>query len=73
MAQISLGEWDRLMSAGATTYTVGPVTKPEAVFASRAEAEQAAAEGDGKFIQSDGHTGHQFTTPENESEPEPEA
>jgi hypothetical protein len=46
------------------------VTKPEAVFASRAEAEQAAAEGDGTFIQWDGPKGHQFTTPEYESEPE---
>ncbi len=73
MAQIPLGEWDRLMSAGATTYAVGPLTKPDAVFASRAEAEQAAAEGDGKFIQWDGHTGHQLMAPEYESEPEPEA
>jgi hypothetical protein len=42
------------------------VTKPDAVFASRAEAVQAAAEGDAKFIQWDGHTGHQVTASEYE-------
>jgi hypothetical protein len=72
MAQITMGEWDRLMSEGATTYAVGPVTSPHAVFASRAEAEQVAAMLDGKFIQWDGARGHQFTidSPEFESEPE---
>jgi hypothetical protein len=53
---------------GCDTYAVGPVTKPEAVFASRAEAEQAAADGDGKFIQWDGHTGHQCTAPDPDAE-----
>ena len=61
MAQITLGEWDRLMSAGETTYAVGPVPSPLAVFVTRAEAEQAAALLDGKFIQWDGPTGHQLT------------
>ena len=72
MAQITLGEWDRLMSAGETTYAVGPVPSPLAVFATRAEAEQAAALLDGKFIQWDGPTGHQLTidSPDFQWEPE---
>lgn len=73
MPKITLSEWDRLMAEGATTYAVGRVTKPAAVFASRAVAGQAAAEGDGRFVQWDGHTGHKFTAPEYESEAEPEA
>ena len=73
MAQITLGEWNRLMSAGETTYAVGPVPSPLAVFATRAEAEQAAALLDGKFIQWDGPTGHQLTIDGPDFQVEPEA
>jgi hypothetical protein len=73
MAQITLGEWDRLMSAGETTFAVGPVTTPYAVFANRTEAEQAAALLDGKFIQWDGPKGHQLMIDSPDFLPETEA
>ena len=73
MPQIIMREWDRLMSAGETTCAVGPVPAPHAVFVDRAEAEQAAALLDGKFIQWDGATGHQLTIDSPEFQREPEA
>jgi hypothetical protein len=73
MAQLTLREWDRLMSAGETTYAVGPVTTPHAVFANRAEAEQAAALLDGTFIEWAGPHGHQQTIDSPEFQFEPEA
>jgi hypothetical protein len=73
MAQLTLGQWDRLMSAGETTFAVRPLCTPHGVFATHAEAEQAAALLDGKFIQWDGPTGHQLTIDSPDFQLEPEA
>jgi hypothetical protein len=68
MSQITMAEWGQLRTQGATTYAVGPVPGKCSVFTGRTEAEQAAAEGDGTFIQWDGTTGHQVTVPDVEME-----
>jgi hypothetical protein len=62
MSQLTMTEWDRRMAEGETTYAVGPVPGRCVVFSTRTEAEQAAAEGDGLFIQWDGRHGHQVET-----------
>jgi hypothetical protein len=59
MSAVALADWGSLMDAGVTTYAVGPVPGPQAVYADRAEAEAAAAEADGTYIEWCGHTGHQ--------------
>jgi hypothetical protein len=79
MSALSLAEWGRLMDAGATTYTVGKVPGPYAAYLDRADAEAAADQADGTFIQWDGQHGRQVTTAEYDAEttawqePEPEA
>jgi hypothetical protein len=80
MTAISLADWGRHMDAGATTYAVGPVPAVNAVYVNRAEAEAAADELDGTFIEWAGHTGHQVVTAEYQADaeayadaPEPEA
>ena len=77
MTTISLAQWGPLMDTGVTTYTVGQVPGPYAVYLDRAEAEAAADQAGGTFIQWDGHHGHQVTTPEHQADanawPEPEA
>jgi hypothetical protein len=73
MTAISLAEWGRHMDAGSTTYAVGPVTAVAAVYVDRAEAEAAADELDGTYIEWTGRTGHQVSTPEPDFDPEPEA
>jgi hypothetical protein len=73
---ISLADWARRIDAGETTYAVGPVTAP-VPFLDRTEAEAAADELDGTYIEWVGRTGHQLATPEfqaaiDTAEPEPE-
>jgi hypothetical protein len=77
VSAISLADWGRYRDAGVTTYAVGPVPVPAAVYVDRAEAEAAADELDGRFIEWAGRTGHQLTTPEfqaatDTADPEPE-
>lgn len=76
MTSIALADWDRYMAAGATTYAVGPVPVPSAVYLDRAEAEAAADELDGTYIEwtaSVGrHTGRQLVTAEYQASAEPE-
>jgi hypothetical protein len=81
MTAISLTDWGRYMDAGATTYAVGPVPAVAAVYVDRAEAEAAADERDGTYIEWTGHTGHQVVTADfqadaaayaDAAEPEPE-
>jgi hypothetical protein len=86
MSAISLADWGRYRDAGVTTYAVGPVPVPAAVYADRAEAEAAADELDGTCIEWAGRTGRQVSTVEAQAdaeayadepgplpEPEPEA
>jgi hypothetical protein len=62
---IALADWGQHMDAGATTYAVGPrVTVPAAVYLDRAEAEAAADELGGTYIEWIGHTGRQVVTAE---------
>ena len=80
MTSIALADWDRYMAAGATTYAIGPVPVPSAVYLDRAEAEAAADELDGTYIEwtasAGRHTGRQLVTAEAEPYtgpgPEPE-
>ena len=65
------------MDAGETTYAVGSVPDVSAVYLARAEAEAAADERGGTYIEWTGHTGRQVVTREHEAyaatpEPEPE-
>ena len=64
MTAISLAEWGQYLDAGATTYAVGPVPAVAAVYLDRAEAEAAADELGGKYIEWTGRTGHQLVTAE---------
>jgi hypothetical protein len=61
------------MDSGATTYTVGQVPAPLAVYTDRAEAEAAADALDGRYLEWTGHHGRQVVTAEFEAELEPEA
>jgi hypothetical protein len=61
---ITLTDWGRRMDAGETTFVVGPVPGRCAVYLDRAEAEAAADELGGTYIEWIGHTGHLVTTPE---------
>ncbi len=72
MSAISVADWGRYMDAGATTYAVGPVPGRAAVYLDRAEAEAAADELGGKFIEWSGRTGRQLTTAEYRASAEPE-
>jgi hypothetical protein len=62
MTAISLTEWGRYMDAGETTYAVGRVPAVVTVYLDRAEAEAAADELGGTYVEWTGHTGHQVTT-----------
>ena len=76
MSAFSLADWGRYMDAGATTDAVGPVPGPAAVYLDRADAEVAADELGGTFIERSGRTGRQVITAEAEAyadAPEPEA
>jgi len=64
MTAITLAEWGRHLDAGATTYAVGPVPVPVAVYLDRAEAEAAADELGGTYIEWTGRTGRQVATAE---------
>ena len=64
MTAISVADWGRYMDAGETTYAVGPVPVPAAVYLDRAEAEAAADELGGTYIEWSGHAGHQVSTAE---------
>jgi hypothetical protein len=65
---ISPAEWGQLMDSGATTYTTGKVPGPYTVHLSRADAETAAGQADGTYIQWDGRHGRQVTTAEYDAE-----
>jgi hypothetical protein len=74
MTAMALADWGPLMDAGVTTYAVGPVPCPQAVYADRTEAEAAADELDGTYIEWSGHHGRQVLTADLEAAaPEPEA
>ena len=81
MTAISLSDWGRYRDSGVPTFAVGPLSRPS-VYLDRAEAEAAADELDGTYIEWSGCTGHQVLTPEAVAdaaaiagwpEPEPEA
>jgi hypothetical protein len=72
MTAVSLADWGRHMDAGATTYAVGPVPVPVAVYLDRAEAEAAAEQLDGTYIEWTGHVGHQVSIDDLQSDAEPE-
>ena len=67
MTAISLAEWGQYLDAGATTYAVGSVPAVAAVYLDRAEAEAAADQLDGKYIEWTGRTGRQLVTAEAEA------
>jgi hypothetical protein len=69
---VSLAEWTRHRAAGSPAFAVGPVCKP-VLYLDRAEAEAAADEADGTYIEWRGCTGHQVLTAEAQAEPELEA
>jgi len=77
VSEISPAEWGQLMDAGVTTYTVGAVPGPCANYMDRAQAEAAADQAGGTFIQWDGRHGRQAATAEYRAEAaawqEPEA
>ena len=68
MTTIRLPDWGPLMDSGATTYTVGKVPGPLAVYLDRAAAEAAADELDGRYLEWTGHHGRQVVTTEFEAE-----
>ena len=76
MTAIALADWNRAREGGVPAFAVGPVSKP-VLYLERAEAEAAADELDGTYIEWHGCTGHQVLTAEAqaayEPEPEPEA
>lgn len=76
MTAIALAEWNQAREAGVPAFAVGPVARP-VLYLDRTEAEKAAAELDGTYIEWTGRTGHQVLTTEAEAEafaePEPEA
>jgi hypothetical protein len=67
---VSLADWGRYMDAGIVTYAVGPVPGQVSVYLGRGEAEAAADELDGTYIEWTGHTGRQVITPERQAEAE---
>ena len=72
MTAVSLADWGRHMDVGATTYAVGPVPVPVAVYLDRAEAEAAAEDLDGTYIEWTGHVGHQVAINDLPADAEPE-
>jgi hypothetical protein len=60
---IAPADWGRYREAGVTTFAVGPVTRP-AVYIDRGEAELAADEAGGSYIEWRGCIGHQVLTAE---------
>jgi hypothetical protein len=72
MTTVSLADWGRHMDVGATTYAVGPVPVPVAVYLDRAEAEAAAEDLDGTYIEWAGHVGHQVAIDDLQADAEPE-
>jgi hypothetical protein len=60
---IALAGWNRAREAGAPAFAVGPVARP-VLYLDRAEAEAAADELDGSYIEWLGCTGRQVLTPE---------
>ncbi len=71
MTAVSVATWGRYMDAGETTYAVGPVPDVAAVYLDRAEAEAAADEFGGTYIEWSGHTGRQVTTAEYQASADP--
>lgn len=80
MTAIAPADWGRYREAGVTTFAVGPVTRP-VVYLDRAEAEAAADDLGGAYIEWTGCTGHQVLTAEaaayagafaDQAEPDPE-
>jgi len=65
---IELSDWGLLMDSDATTYSVGKVPGPLAVYLERAAAEAAADELDGRYLEWTGHRGRQVVTAEFEAE-----
>lgn len=72
MTAIALAEWNQAREAGAPAFAVGPLSRP-VLYLDRAEAEAAADEADGSYIEWRGCIGHQVLTAEAEAFAEPEA
>jgi hypothetical protein len=72
VSAVSLAGWGRYMDAGAVTYAVGEVPGRCTVYLDRAEAEAAADDLGGTYIEWSGHTGRQLTTAEYQASAEPE-
>jgi hypothetical protein len=81
MTAIALAEWNLAREAGVPAFAVGPVARP-VLYLDRDEAEAAADELDGTYIEWQGRFGRQALTAEAEAyaaaypdrpEPEPEA
>lgn len=80
MSAVSFAEWGQHREAGAPAFAVGPLARP-VLYLDRGEAEAAADETDGRYIEWHGCTGRQVRTPEaaaaaaaiaGQPEPEPE-
>lgn len=63
MTAIALADWNQAREAGAPAFAVGPVAKP-VLYLERAEAEAAADELDGTYVEWRGCMGRQVLTPE---------
>ena len=72
MSAVSFDEWSQHREAGAPAFAVGPLARP-VLYLDRAEAEAAADELDGTYIEWRGCTGRQVLTAEAQAEPALEA
>ena len=71
MSAVSFAEWSQHRDAGAPAFAVGPLARP-VLYLDRAEAEAAADEIDGSYIEWHGCDGRQVLTPAAAGVPEPE-
>jgi hypothetical protein len=73
VSAVSLDDWGQYMDAGVVTYAVGEVPGPCTVYLDRTDAEAAADELGGTFIEWSGHMGRQLTTAEYQASVEPDS